>query len=39
MGKAYLELHSDLKGLVRVLQGFNGHVRVAIEPGKLHLHH
>lgn len=39
VGKAYLELHSDLKCLVGVLQGFKGHVRVAIEPGKLHLHH
>lgn len=35
----YLELQSDLKGLVRVLQGFKGHVRVAREPRKVHRHH
>ena len=35
----YLELQSDLKGLVRVLQGFKGHVREAMEPGKVHGYH
>lgn len=34
----HLELHWDLKGLVGVLQRFKGHVRVAIEPGKLDRH-
>ena len=32
----YLKLQSDLKCLVGVLQGFKGHVRVAIKPGKVH---
>ena len=35
----YLEFQSDLKRLVRVLQGFKGHVGVAVEPGEVHLHH
>lgn len=35
----YLELQSDLKGLVGVLQGFKGHVRVAKEPRKVHWYH
>lgn len=34
----YLEFKGHLKGLVRVLQRFKGHVGVAIEPWELHRH-
>lgn len=34
----YPELQGDLKCLVRVLQGLEGHVRVAVEPGEVHLY-
>ena len=35
----HLKLQSDLKALVRVLQGLKGHVREAVEPGKVHRYH
>lgn len=35
----YLELHSDLKRLVGVLQGLKAHVRVTVESGEVDLYH
>lgn len=35
----HLEFQSDLKSLVGVLQGFKGHVRVTIKPGKVQRYH